>query len=366
MNLETLGHLIRDGVSQWCNRLPKVSVVGFCVVGEQDKEKKMIPSNFHPKVRLLAIIGGLTLAACVLALMATHKPTEAAFPGSNGKIAFASQKTGNTGEIYTITSDGKVLKRLTKNSYDEAFPAFSPNGRRIAFTSNRPKLRDYDIFTMNTGGRGVMNLTHDSGFNEREPAWSPDGTKIAFSRLNNIFVRNADGTNEIQLTEEGTGENGQPSWSPDGSKILFTRRCDISLPECFGIDLWVMNADGTDERRFSTDPLIQACRGTAADWSPDGTKIVFVCEPAEGNGGIYVVNADGSGLTRLTTSIARIGDTWPVWSPNGRKIAFVRHTDGPNDLYVMRADGTNITNYTNTPGANENTPSWQPRLSPTR
>src|ERR687890_925387 len=88
----------------------KVSVVGFCVVGEQDKEKKMIPSNFYPKVRLLAIVGGLALAACVLGFMATHKPADAAFPGGKGKIAFHSRHISGLqdSEIYTITADGKI------------------------------------------------------------------------------------------------------------------------------------------------------------------------------------------------------------------------------------------------------------------
>jgi Tol biopolymer transport system component len=332
-------------------------------------------SSFYPKLRLLAIVGGLALAACVLALMAAHKPAEATFPGSNGKIAFHSFHTSGeeSGVISTITADGKVLKRLTNASYQDSSPAFSPDGSRIAFSSNRYKLRDVDIFTMNPNGSGVKNVTKTNalGQNDGFSAWSPDGRKVAFARGGDIFVRNADGTNEIQLTEVTEEFNFEPSWSPDGSKIVFsTRRCrDASLP-CHLPELWVMSADGTDERRFLTDPNPDSCQRLHPDWSPDGTRVVFTswCDGG-GSGisdgsGIYVVNADGSSQKRLTTVDFLPLDQEPAWSPNGRKIAFIRAEGNVYDLFVMRADGTNITNYTNTPEAEEHNPSWQPKPAP--
>jgi TolB protein len=335
----------------------------------------MVARSFYPKLRLLAIVGGLALATCVLALMAAHKPAEAAFPGTNGKIAFASQAAFGgepDTEIYTITADGGDIKRLTNDPYQDLSPAFSADGSRIAFTSDRYEVdRDLDIFTMNPKGTGIKkNVTHTSTASEVMAAWSPDGRKIAFVRGLDIFARNANGTNERQLTED-TESSFSPSWSPDGSTILFARRCDASLP-CLGSDLWVMNADGTDERKFFTDLIPEGCSRESPDWSPDGTKVVFryTCQDTSENG-IYVVNDDGSGQQRL---IASFDDNVnePAWSPNGRKIAFSRANNEPNgdqtvglrDIYVMRADGTNVINYTNTPFAEEYAPSWQPRVAP--
>jgi Tol biopolymer transport system component len=337
-------------------------VVGFCVVGEQEDTKMMTRSGFHSKLRLLAVVGGLALAACVLVLMATHKPAEAAFPGTNGKIVFdRTQLTGSVSdsELYTITSDGKSVKRLTNNSFDDATPAYSPDGKRIAFTSNRYSGTDYDIFIMNPGF-GVKNLTNTQDW-EASAAWSPDGRKIAFARGSNLFVRNANGTNERLLTD--VSFNASPSWSPDGSKIVFS-----STREGFGItDLWVMNADGTDPRRL-TDPPPEGCHREFPDWSPDGTKVVFSYRCfIEEDEGIYVINADGSGQKRLVASGINDFDEMimPAWSPNGRKIAFVCLASGRvNDLFVMRADGTNSVNYTNTPEAAEFSPSWQPVKAP--
>ena len=340
----------------------------------------MIPSNFYPKVRLLAIVGGLALAACVLGLMATHKPAESAFPGGNGKIAFdsfpATGSEDNDTEIYTVTSDGKVLMKLTNDPYEDLNPTFSADGRRIAFSSNRHRLMDYDIFTMNTGGTGLKNVTNNSApLNEGAPAWSPNGQKIAFERFRiplsgiSIYVRKADGTKERRLTEDtGNERSSNPSWSPDGSKIVFdTNREGPPENDTVGTDLWVMNANGTGERKFFTDPLPQDCNREQPDWSPDGTKVVFVytCHnvpPPEGNG-IYVADSDGSDQKRLVGP-----GRSPVWSPNGQKIAFVRLPDDENatqvDVFVMRSDGTNVTNYTNTPEVDEGSPSWQPVIAP--
>lgn len=311
---------------------------------------------------------GLVLASIALAvvvvsgvmLLPASKPARAAFPGGNGKIVFESRQwlgpqIGSAdGEIYTVTPDGKRLKRLTDNAYDEFGPAFSSDGKRIAFS--RQRFKDYDVHTMNTLGTGSKNITRTTKpYNEGFAAWSPDGTKVVFEVGRDLYVIDADGTNSRQLTAPEFNGDGQPSWSPDGTKILFSRSIGYGVAA-----LYVMNADGTDQRLLSAPARVDTpCVKGGGAWSPDGTKIVFVyqCRATE-EYGIYTINADGSGQKRLSTGMY---DIRPRWSPDGQKVVFVRPNEGFYDLFVMRADGINVRNITNTPEISEGNPSWQPR-----
>jgi Tol biopolymer transport system component len=110
-------------------------------------------------------------------------------------------------------------------------------------------------------------------------------------------------------------------------------------------EIYVMNADGTDQRRLTH----AAGDDYSPDWSPDGRKIAFVSE-RDGNDEIYGMNADGSEQRRLTSS--RAHDYPPAWSPDGRKIAFASDRDGNFDIYVMDADGSHVRNLTRSSAAN--------------
>jgi len=117
-------------------------------------------------------------------------------------------------------------------------------------------------------------------------------------------------------------------------------------------DIYVMNADGTGQTRLTMD----SANGWGVAWSPDGSKIAFVSD-RDGDGDIYVMNADGSGLTNFTMDSV---DNWqPAWSPDGSKIAFVSDRDGDGDIYVMNADGSGLTNFTM-----DSVDNWQPAWSP--
>jgi len=159
------------------------------------------------------------------------------------------------------------------------------------------------------------------------PAWSPDGLKVAFTW--GIFVMNPDGSEHERLTlrPKGLYRSDSLTWSPDGRKLAFVAGNEDTCDFCF--DLYVMNADGSGQRRLTHG-------GLAFDpaWSPDGRKIAF----SGGAQGIFVMNADGSGERRLTRNFA--GDSGPAWSPDGRKIAFVSNRDDSYEVYVMNADGS--------------------------
>ena len=133
------------------------------------------------KLLEVTLVAAALLAAWVLALAVKVEPSQAAFPGHNGKIAFQTHRDGNY-EIYTMNPDGTNQTSISNNSADDELPAWSPDGTKIAFASNRDG--NSDIYVMNSDGTNQINISN-SGFGvvDRMAAWSPDGTKIAFQRF---------------------------------------------------------------------------------------------------------------------------------------------------------------------------------------
>ncbi len=200
---------------------------------------------------------------------------------------------------------------------------------------------------MNADGSGQRRLTRHA--KPKELVWSPDGRMLAFGSHarggpRDVYVMNADGTGLRNLTP-GPGGGESLSWSPDGRKIGFR-----SLRDGSG-EIYVVNVDGTGLRRLTRLTRTPVSSGwttlSAPAWSPDGRKILFV-RVGWGdrlvNSEILVMNADGSRQRNLTRNPAPDGD--PVWSPDGRKILFVSKRDGYGEIYVMNADGSGQRNLT--------------------
>ena len=169
-----------------------------------------------------------------------------------------------------------------------------------------------------------------------------------------IYIMNANGSGQTRLTF-GLANDLNPTFSPDGTKIAFTSTRDSNG------EIYIMNADGSNQTNLTNSPL----RDRWPSFSPDGTKIVFASnrdsDPQvfgqEGPDEIYVMNADGSNPTRLTNNPAR--DTEPAFSPDGTKIAFVSRRDNNYEIYVMNTDGSGQTNLTND-SADDVNPTWSP------
>jgi len=312
-------------------------------------EEVAIRWRLNGRGRLLAIALAVAVAAAGRAQYA-----RAAFPGSNGMIAFASNRDDSSNfEIYSMDSNGVGVTRLTNNSASDIEPAWSPDGTKIAFTSSRSG--NSDIWIMNGDGSNPTQLTTDTG-SDFGAAWSPDGTKIAFTSTRNggrydIFVMNADGTGQTNLTNDSSTNELQPAWSPDGAKIAYTSDKDGG-----DFDVWVMNADGTGQTDLTQTGV--GVHEQNPNWSPDGSQITFESN-ADGYSGVFVMNADGSGSTDVSGPVGA-GD--PAWSPDGNQITFIEDYD----VWVMNADGTGQVNVTNNAsGVSAQNPDWGPTKVPT-
>ncbi len=272
----------------------------------------------------------------------------------SGKIAFVSFRDDDgVREIYVMDADGSGVTNLTNNPAADLDPDWSPDGTQIVFASDRDD--NPHLFVMDADGSNVRQLTFGAGF-ETSPRWSPDGARIAFSGSGNIVVMDADGGNRVTVLQ--TEADGGPcrtgsfpgGWSPDSSHVTYysssslqdvTQVCSIA-------------ADGSDLQVLVNEP---PGSHTEPVWSPDGRFIAFR-SVRDSNHDIYVIDLESGEERRLTDHLAT--DIEPDWSPDGEWIVFGSSRDNPFfDIFIMRKDGSDVRQLTTDPAKDAN-PVWAP------
>lgn len=241
--------------------------------------------------------------------------------------------------IAVMNGDGTHLQTLLQRSSCDWLPQWSPDGKRIAFTSMIEEPFSTDLYVMNADGSDLQKMTRDGV--SSHAAWSPDSQQIAFeSKGDDIYGLLLKDPQPHRLTIL-SGTNSSPSWSPDGRSIAFISNREGSYAQvAFGI--YIMNTDGSHQRklvRCGFDYLADhRWHGVTFSWSPDGTKIAFSSDKT-GRLQIYVMNRNGAHVRPVSHS-AEDCDA-PTWSMDGRQLSFLCG-DPPEKIYVADETGDHL------------------------
>jgi TolB protein len=306
---------------------------------------------------------------CVMAaLLAAPAAALATAPGKNGQIAFRRYlgPDRTKGAIFIANRDGSGERRLAtapKNASDD-YPDVAPNGSFVAF--QRCGRTTCGIYVVNTDGSGLRRVSDrcrgvpPKCADDSYPAISPDGKQIAFvrafGRIRNdqidhvgIYRMRIDGSHirKVSLPPTRTAEDGDPQWSPDGKQIVFVRH-NFSVKPRSGQAVFVINANGSGLRRVTPYKLRA---GDGPDWSPDGSQILFRSPENEDflDCDIWTIHPDGTGLRRVTHA----GPTTKIYSasvsPDGTTVTLgMSGINGQADVWTIGIDGTGLTPVTRT------------------
>ena len=312
--------------------------------------KRVVMSRFVIGV----ITGTLSLSACNGDT--PTDPTVVTPLASNRIVYTAVDMASGFGSTFTIDPNGANKKRLSDPTGDEILPVLSPDGGDIAMVRLVGQVPQ--VFVMRDDGtntRMVSSLDGGAFF----PTWSPDAMRLVVGNYGDAraWVMSSDGTNARPVVD-GADDQQLPALSPDGRKIVFTTARNFG-PTFAVFELYVMDMDGSHVTRLTTSPDSTFGYNAYAAWSPDGKQIAFIRSINGSVPHLFVMNSDGSGMKQLLTG--DLPDFGVAWSPDGKKLAISRDAGFGGDIFVANADGTGLTNVTKTGDVDEQYPNWGAR-----
>jgi TolB protein len=301
------------------------------------------------------VVGGKRYAGSpsVLRLMAHRFADELVFrytgePGiARTKITYVGEQ-GSARELFVMDYDGYDPHQLTADGFLNLMPRWSPDRRFIVFTAYRNRnSQDIDMIELATGKRwtlisyGGLNIT---------PALSPDGNFLAFASSyegNSELYRLDTRTKAVQRLTVNPSGDLSPSWSPTGRELAF------ASDRGGGPQIFLMSSDGTNVRRLTFEGDYNA----APAWSPRGNWIAYICRTPRKEYKLCVMSPDGQKRMQLTTGPGV--DDSPSWSPDGRHLVFSSTADGKSHIYMINADGKDLERLT-FEGTHNSAPAWSP------
>jgi TolB protein len=268
-------------------------------------------------------------------------------------------------KLVLVREDGTEVKVLTDKSSRDIFPAWSPDGKKVVFTSRDAKGQGLFVIDSNGQHRRRLTVGVDSG-----AAWSPDGKTIAFTRYGRgggqilaipymseaeaILLNKENPTgDDVKKLTDGSAYDADIAWSPDGKKIAFASDRSGSFR------LYIMDPDGKNVRQLTG---VDNPGGNAYPaWSPDGKQIAYTNTAPDGSRQIFVIDSDGKNTKQLTSG----GDfnCYAAWSPDGTKLAYTSFASrqSKGSLALMSADGSNPKIILHDQGVGHNgRPAWHP------
>jgi Tol biopolymer transport system component len=298
-------------------------------------------------------------------LVNTPIPQATMLGGGLGQIAYASDRTG-VPQLFMSNVDGTDIVQLTNIDNGACQPSWAPDGARLVFISPclhrvdspRESYTDTSLYMINADGTGLKQLMNIPGA-DLEPAWSPDGKRIAFTSLRDgnkqIYIFDVDSQSVIRLTQPDVNiENSQPAWSPDGKKIAY-------LAKRVGTyQVWVMSDTGQENAQLVRSG--QSLWDYAPAWSADGKVIVFNQRPRDNlltRPWLMSVQYPDDGTATHLNFPTPIEDV--KFSPDGLwLVSEGRDAQGNRDIYFMTIAGGNRTRLTTDPSV-EFDPAWRPQ-----